>query len=332
MKKLIMAILLVLFAAIPAFGAVSDYAGVYSGLLKGDDYGIWNAVVDPDGHTKMAFYSTPYRAMDGATGYYIDSSGNVSGQTLINKTQAQVKFSLSGEATGSWTAPNGASGTLSGMKQSNNSQYAGAYSGNLSGAVYDTWSMTVNSSGVVSGSMHSAAYGSAAFQGAVNNVGVVLAGSNDGGSYGAFSGNDIDGNLYGDDGRYFGRFSGTRNNNYDRIKEFVSRFYVEVLDRQGESDGLTQWSNSLQSTERAGSDVANGFIFSQEFINKAVSNDEYLNILYSAFFNRAADQGGYSMWIEKLNGGSERKEVLDGFLNSQEFSNLCSDYGIMPVK
>ena len=77
-------------------------------------------------------------------------------------------------------------------------------------------------------------------------------------------------------------------------------------------------------------DVADGFIYSQEFINKNTTNDEYLTILYVAFFNRAPDQTGWDAWIAELNSGKDRSYVLDGFLGSQEFINLCEDYGITP--
>ena len=76
--------------------------------------------------------------------------------------------------------------------------------------------------------------------------------------------------------------------------------------------------------------MANGFIYSQEFINKNTTDDEYLTILYKAFFNRDPDQGGWDAWIAELKAGKDRGYVLDGFLFSQEFFDLCEDYGIIP--
>jgi len=116
------------------------------------------------------------------------------------------------------------------------------------------------------------------------------------------------------------------------IKDFVNRFYVKVLDRQGEPDGLTSWTNSLVAKERAGSDVAFGFIFSQEFTNRGLDNEQFLTVLYNAFFDRSPDDGGYSMWMDKLNNGESKNEIVDGFLYSPEFGNLCADFGILPVK
>ena len=77
--------------------------------------------------------------------------------------------------------------------------------------------------------------------------------------------------------------------------------------------------------------MANGFIYSREFINKNTTNNEYLTILYKAFFNRDADQAGFDLWIAELNSGRDRGYVLNGFLGSQEFIKLCEDYGITPL-
>ena len=116
------------------------------------------------------------------------------------------------------------------------------------------------------------------------------------------------------------------------ITSFVKRFYTTVLDREAEAAGELYWVDSLSTGIRAGADVARGFIFSQEFNNRALSNEQYLEVLYRAFFNREADQAGYQDWLSKLQGGVDRSSVLDGFIYSQEFRNLCASYSIMPAK
>ena len=116
------------------------------------------------------------------------------------------------------------------------------------------------------------------------------------------------------------------------IRSFVDRFYHTILERSPDAGGLNDWTERLKSGIFAGSDVARGFIFSQEFMNRNTSDEEYVTILYHAFFNREPDAGGYNGWLEKLEGGASRAEILDGFLYSMEFGNLCRDYNIKPVK
>ncbi len=117
----------------------------------------------------------------------------------------------------------------------------------------------------------------------------------------------------------------------DMVREFVSRFYQVVLGRPADTAGLDFWANSLKNGTKTGADVARGFILSQEFINQQLDNASYVNVLYSTFFDRNADPGGYSYWLGFLNAGIGREAVLNGFISSQEFFNLCESYSIIPV-
>ena len=116
----------------------------------------------------------------------------------------------------------------------------------------------------------------------------------------------------------------------DPIKAFVTRLYQLCFSRDPDSAGLNGWASDLKTGSKTGADVAYGFIFSEEFIKRNVSNEEYIKILYRAFFNREADSGGYNGWLTGLNAGNSRIWVLAGFINSQEFKNLCTIYGINP--
>jgi hypothetical protein len=116
------------------------------------------------------------------------------------------------------------------------------------------------------------------------------------------------------------------------IENFVKRFYRKILNREAEPAGLNYWKDRLVTGIGAGSDIARGFIFSEEFNNRNTTNDEYLTILYRAFFNREPDNTGFNDWLGKLNRGVDRAKILDGFLYSQEFANLCRAYSIIAVK
>lgn len=117
----------------------------------------------------------------------------------------------------------------------------------------------------------------------------------------------------------------------NQISDFVTRFYQKVLNRTPDSWGLSDWTDRLMERDKSGADVAKGFILSQEFINQNKSVDDYLNILYAAFFNRAADSAGFNDWKSKLESGTySREDVLNGFLGAQEFINLSNTYNISP--
>jgi hypothetical protein len=114
------------------------------------------------------------------------------------------------------------------------------------------------------------------------------------------------------------------------VKDFVTRFYQQCLNREPEQPGLNNWVSALENGSLTGADVANGFIFSQEFINRNTSNANFVTILYKAFFDREPDTGGYNGWLIHLNSGASRQSALNGFIYSQEFENLCNKYGIAP--
>ena len=62
-----------------------------------------------------------------------------------------------------------------------------------------------------------------------------------------------------------------------------------------------------------------------------VDGDNKIDLIGGAN-TKSKDPSGYNYWMEKLNSGSSRDEVLNGFIYSQEFINLCLVYSILAVK
>ena len=121
----------------------------------------------------------------------------------------------------------------------------------------------------------------------------------------------------------------------EQIKSFVVRFYREILGRSSEDiakdqDGVNNWTSSLANKTQSGADVAKGFVLSSEFKNKNLNNEQFLQRMYKGFFDRDPDESGYNEWLNKLNQGLSREDVLVGFVNSPEFRNLCAKYEINP--
>ena len=112
------------------------------------------------------------------------------------------------------------------------------------------------------------------------------------------------------------------------IRAFVTRMYEVCLDREPDTDGLNDWSNRLATGQEQGANIAFGFIFSEEFQNLNLCNEHYVDSMYAAFFDREGDAAGKSDWLGQLNSGATRGHVMTGFVNSEEFANLCAAYGI----
>ncbi len=117
-----------------------------------------------------------------------------------------------------------------------------------------------------------------------------------------------------------------------QVEAFVSRFYQVCLERPADQSGIAKWAGDLLDGAKTGADVAQGFIFSKEFTDKNYDNAVFLTILYKAFFDRNPDAAGFDAWLKKLDNGTSRQAVVDGFSASKEFAELCSSYGISPYK
>lgn len=109
--------------------------------------------------------------------------------------------------------------------------------------------------------------------------------------------------------------------------EFVERMYVTCLDRESDSTGRAYWSNQIKDG-RTGEYIALGFLTSHEVERKNLSNDEFVETCYKAYFGRKADPTGKKYWLHKLSKGERREKIVSGFAESSEFASLCNRYGI----
>ncbi|WP_418475408.1 DUF4214 domain-containing protein [Frisingicoccus sp.] len=120
-----------------------------------------------------------------------------------------------------------------------------------------------------------------------------------------------------------------QNTKKQQVEGFVTRLYKNVLGREADSAGLEAWEQVLIHHQNTGSDVACGFIFSKEFAEKQTSNEEFVEIMYHTFLDRASDSEGKADWLESLDQGLSREYIIHGFVESKEFSDLCKQYGIL---
>ena len=116
---------------------------------------------------------------------------------------------------------------------------------------------------------------------------------------------------------------------YEQLEDFVSRLYRNFLKREPDEKGLTDWVDVLRFGRGTGAKVVAGFVLSPEYKANSLSNKEYVTALYRIIFNREPDVAGLNSWISVIENGCTIKKVLAGFVNSEEFKNLCRDLGIV---
>lgn len=112
------------------------------------------------------------------------------------------------------------------------------------------------------------------------------------------------------------------------VGSFVERMYTVALGRDADESGKANWVTMLQAGSHDGAGIAREFILGDEFKMRGLSNEDYVDVLYSTFFDRVADAEGKNLWVTILEGGNSREYVLSQFVNLDEFKLLCESYGI----
>ena len=112
------------------------------------------------------------------------------------------------------------------------------------------------------------------------------------------------------------------------VEHFVERLYVEALGRQFDKNGRDAWADILMAGGSA-SAVARGFFGSREFLNRDLTNEEFVTILYKVFYDSVPQTGSYTNWVDALyNDTMTRSELIDNFISSYEWSSFCARYGV----
>lgn len=112
------------------------------------------------------------------------------------------------------------------------------------------------------------------------------------------------------------------------VTGFVVRNYKVVLGRKPDTAGLNNWCKQINDKTRTPAQVAHGFIFSKEAINKRLNNADFVELLYKTCLGRSSDPKGKQNWVNKLNTGTTRETVFWGFANSSEFKKMIAEFGL----
>lgn len=113
------------------------------------------------------------------------------------------------------------------------------------------------------------------------------------------------------------------------FSDFIERLYVVALNRPSDESGKTFWMKRVRDDGYSGADCARYFLIDAgEFANRGLSEEEFIDVLYRTFFNRESDAAGKAFWLEELDKGATRNTIVNGFIESTEWCNLCAVYGV----
>jgi 3D (Asp-Asp-Asp) domain-containing protein len=113
-----------------------------------------------------------------------------------------------------------------------------------------------------------------------------------------------------------------------KVSGFIARLYRQCLDRKYDDEGLLTWVRAIVNGEATGTDAARGFMLGNEINSRGLSNSQFINVCYRALLNRAPDDGGRSAWLNSLNNGMSRADVVESFIWCEEFANYCNSCGV----
>ena len=114
------------------------------------------------------------------------------------------------------------------------------------------------------------------------------------------------------------------------IGDFVERLYTVALNRASEKEGKDYWIGEITSGRRTGGDCAHYFLIdAPEFLNRKLSVEAFVETLYQTFFGRASESAGKAYWVSEIKDGRKtRADVINGFIDSTEWCNICARYGV----
>lgn len=110
-------------------------------------------------------------------------------------------------------------------------------------------------------------------------------------------------------------------------QKFVALLYENILERYAAASEINYWVTKFNQGY-TGADTAYGFVFSKEFQNKNLGDRDYIERLYLSMMGRASDSDGMQYWTTHLSDGVSRLYIFKQFVNSNEFTSLCRNYGI----
>jgi hypothetical protein len=122
--------------------------------------------------------------------------------------------------------------------------------------------------------------------------------------------------------------------NSDAATTLITHYYVSILRRSPEPEGLAFWQELIAQKQAQGLDVkpvfrdmANFFFNSPEYLDRNTTDTEFVTNLYLTFFQREPDADGLAFWLGQLTSGVNRNDAMTGFLYSPEFTNFMRGLG-----
>ena len=113
------------------------------------------------------------------------------------------------------------------------------------------------------------------------------------------------------------------------FEDFVERLYTYALGRASDPQGMEYWVKQVVEEGATGADCARFFLLeAPEFMNRNLSDKQFLEVLYHTFYDRESDEAGKAYWLDRLTKDMTKQDVVNEFIESTEWCNVCAAYSV----
>ncbi|MBP5493203.1 MAG: DUF4214 domain-containing protein [Clostridiales bacterium] len=116
---------------------------------------------------------------------------------------------------------------------------------------------------------------------------------------------------------------------YPSTMIFVDSVYYHMFFRETERTAMDYWCTKLNSGEITAGEFMFYMFNSDEFISMKKEDWEYVYTLYLAFFSRCPNDEEIDYWVDFLEYGVPRNDLILMFIYSKEFGDICQNYGLV---
>lgn len=114
------------------------------------------------------------------------------------------------------------------------------------------------------------------------------------------------------------------------VTNFTETMYDRIIGGPYYPGFINASVDQLMDQGGSGSDLVRSLLTNDQYVPVDGSERDAVLELYSDLFNRTPSEAELDNWINAIENGATREEVLDYFLSSPEWEQVCVFYGVQP--
>ena len=114
------------------------------------------------------------------------------------------------------------------------------------------------------------------------------------------------------------------------VTNFTETLYDRIIGGPYYPGFINASVDQLMNQGGSGSDLVRSLLTNDQYVPVDGSERDAVLELYSDLFNRTPSEAELDNWINAIENGATREEVLDYFLSSPEWEQVCVFYGVLP--